>query len=313
MCEPIGGTHVRIRKALLSSSSSASKAFIVKIKGLIAEAYEWDEEEVSSNDNEMVEVKVLMALAKENDVVSKKVPKMVNGILPSESQRNTTDSSVTVTDSSTTDYDSADKSSICSIPLPPLKKLDDVEPISGPKTLKLILSISKVWVECLQDLTSQDHQNASFHLAFTVVISQNFSSPYTLEQNGVAERKNKTLREAARTMLSGSIFSKQYWTEAVSTECYTQNSVEDTSVHNTIPIPIPPLPVPSMVTQAPQDRWSKDKHIELVNIISNSGARMLIRAMAKELSAALAHERLFVDFISKKEPKKVSEALKHLG
>ncbi|GJU89988.1 retrovirus-related pol polyprotein from transposon TNT 1-94 [Tanacetum coccineum] len=45
-------------------------------------------------------------------------------------------------------------------------------------------------------------------------ISQNFSSPYTPEQNGVAERKNRTLIEAARTMLSGSVFSKQYWTEA---------------------------------------------------------------------------------------------------
>ncbi|GJY90931.1 retrovirus-related pol polyprotein from transposon TNT 1-94 [Tanacetum coccineum] len=54
-------------------------------------------------------------------------------------------------------------------------------------------------------------------------ISQNFSSPYTPEQNDVAERKNRTLIEAARTMLSGSIFSKQYWTEAVATACYTQN------------------------------------------------------------------------------------------
>ncbi|GJX25633.1 retrovirus-related pol polyprotein from transposon TNT 1-94, partial [Tanacetum coccineum] len=54
-------------------------------------------------------------------------------------------------------------------------------------------------------------------------ISQNFSSPYTPEQNGVAERKNRTLIEAARTMLSGSVFSKQYWTEAVATACYTQN------------------------------------------------------------------------------------------
>ncbi|GKD70169.1 hypothetical protein Tco_1324259 [Tanacetum coccineum] len=44
---------------------------MVKNKGLIAEAYEWDEEEVSSDDNEMVEVKVLMALAEENDAVSK--------------------------------------------------------------------------------------------------------------------------------------------------------------------------------------------------------------------------------------------------
>ncbi|GJX19517.1 retrovirus-related pol polyprotein from transposon TNT 1-94 [Tanacetum coccineum] len=47
--------------------------------------------------------------------------------------------------------------------------------------------------------------------------------PYTPEQNGVAERKNRTLIEAARTMLLGSIFSKQYWTEAVATACYTQN------------------------------------------------------------------------------------------
>ncbi|GKF10896.1 retrovirus-related pol polyprotein from transposon TNT 1-94, partial [Tanacetum coccineum] len=54
-------------------------------------------------------------------------------------------------------------------------------------------------------------------------ISQNFSSPYTPEQNSVAERKNRTLIKAARTMLSGSVFSKQYWTEAVATACYTQN------------------------------------------------------------------------------------------
>ncbi|GJY04627.1 retrovirus-related pol polyprotein from transposon TNT 1-94 [Tanacetum coccineum] len=35
-------------------------------------------------------------------------------------------------------------------------------------------------------------------------ISQNFSSPYTPEQNGVAKRKNRTLIEATRTMLNGS-------------------------------------------------------------------------------------------------------------
>ncbi|GJV35510.1 retrovirus-related pol polyprotein from transposon TNT 1-94 [Tanacetum coccineum] len=40
-------------------------------------------------------------------------------------------------------------------------------------------------------------------------------------------------------------------------------------------------------------------------------ARMLTRSMAKELSAASAHECLFVDFLSEEEPKKVSEALKH--
>ncbi|GJX80923.1 retrovirus-related pol polyprotein from transposon TNT 1-94 [Tanacetum coccineum] len=62
---------VEAKLALLSSSASASKASTVKNKGLIAKAYECDEEEVSSGDNEMVEVKVLMALAEDNDVVSK--------------------------------------------------------------------------------------------------------------------------------------------------------------------------------------------------------------------------------------------------
>ncbi|GJU59870.1 hypothetical protein Tco_1237636 [Tanacetum coccineum] len=40
---------------------------------------------------------------------------------------------------------------------------------------------------------------------------------------------------------------------------------------------------------------------------------MLTRSMAKQLSAASSHECLFVDFLSKEEPKKVSEALKHPG
>ncbi|GJW28003.1 hypothetical protein Tco_0044878 [Tanacetum coccineum] len=38
-----------------------------------------------------------------------------------------------------TKYDSADEFSVCSTTLPPLKKLDVAEPISGPKTIKLIL------------------------------------------------------------------------------------------------------------------------------------------------------------------------------
>ncbi|GKB95534.1 hypothetical protein Tco_0981671 [Tanacetum coccineum] len=51
---------VKAKLALLSSSASASKSATVMKKGLIAEAYEWDEEEVSSGENEMVEVKVLV-------------------------------------------------------------------------------------------------------------------------------------------------------------------------------------------------------------------------------------------------------------
>ncbi|GJY55938.1 hypothetical protein Tco_0455053 [Tanacetum coccineum] len=39
---------------------------------LVAEAYEWDKEDVSSDDNEMTEVKVIMALADDENVVVNK-------------------------------------------------------------------------------------------------------------------------------------------------------------------------------------------------------------------------------------------------
>ncbi|GJY81812.1 hypothetical protein Tco_0494563, partial [Tanacetum coccineum] len=62
----------------------------------------------------------------------------IGRMLPAESQRNTTDPSVAVNDSSTTKYDSTDESSVCSTPLPPLKMLDGAEHISGPDTTKSI-------------------------------------------------------------------------------------------------------------------------------------------------------------------------------
>ncbi|KAJ9565794.1 hypothetical protein OSB04_001760 [Centaurea solstitialis] len=54
-------------------------------------------------------------------------------------------------------------------------------------------------------------------------ISQNFSSVRTPRQNGVAERRNRTLIEAARSMLSEANLATQFWAEAVNTACYTQN------------------------------------------------------------------------------------------
>ncbi|GJR03391.1 retrovirus-related pol polyprotein from transposon TNT 1-94 [Tanacetum coccineum] len=346
-------------------------------------------------------------------------------------------------------------------------------------------------------------------------ISQNFSSPYTPEQNGVAERRNKTLIEAARTMLNGSVLSKHFWTDAVRIACYTQNRsiivkrhdktsyeifkerIHDISYFHVFGCPVfihnhkdhlgkfdakaddgyflgyssvskafrvyntrrqqieetyhvtfdesmeairftntlvdeigiddssryppdefqeddpsrqyqvdsdvsyyiiphgrslteitqenhvpevvapnepeilhtedtegPPDPINTegtheqniqndqMITQptdvpsgnntevsgsiieplvpdvtqshitnqastsshpVPQDRWSRDQHIELVNIIGDPGEGMLTRSMAAKLTAASASECLFADFLFEIEPKKVSEALKHPG
>ncbi|GJV92532.1 putative RNA-directed DNA polymerase [Tanacetum coccineum] len=54
-------------------------------------------------------------------------------------------------------------------------------------------------------------------------IEHQASTPRTPEQNGVVKRRNRTLVEAARTMLSASKLSLFLWPEAIATACYTQN------------------------------------------------------------------------------------------
>ena len=54
-------------------------------------------------------------------------------------------------------------------------------------------------------------------------ITHTFSAPRTPQQNGVVERKNKTLIEAARTILEESKLPTYLWAEAINTACYTQN------------------------------------------------------------------------------------------
>nr|GFC81034.1 retrovirus-related Pol polyprotein from transposon TNT 1-94 [Tanacetum cinerariifolium] len=63
-------------------------------------------------------------------------------------------------------------------------------------------------------------------------IKREFSVPRTPQQNGIAERKNKTLIEAAITMLADSLLPISFWAEAVNTACYAQNRVLVTKPHN---------------------------------------------------------------------------------
>ncbi|GJT62568.1 hypothetical protein Tco_1006101 [Tanacetum coccineum] len=160
---------VKAKLALLSSNTS-SKSSMVNNKGLLAEAYEWDDEDVSYDDNEMTEVKVLMALADDENVVVGKesarngftLPNHDTGrILPAESQVKIVDPLVAITDSSATVYDSVDESSVCSTPLPPLEKLAGVEPVSGPKTIKSILKSNSTFkADTLKGFTINEPSSA---------------------------------------------------------------------------------------------------------------------------------------------------------
>nr|GFA57437.1 hypothetical protein [Tanacetum cinerariifolium] len=60
-------------------------------------------------------------------------------------------------------------------------------------------------------------------------------------------------------------------------------------------------------------KWSREKHIKLVNIIGEPLAGITTRSMIRDSDAALASECLYVNFLSEVEPKKLIEALEEEG
>ena len=56
-------------------------------------------------------------------------------------------------------------------------------------------------------------------------IKPEFSSSYTPQQNGVMERKNRTLITLARAMLDDYGISQRFWAEAINTACHASNRV----------------------------------------------------------------------------------------
>nr|GEX35847.1 retrovirus-related Pol polyprotein from transposon TNT 1-94 [Tanacetum cinerariifolium] len=66
-------------------------------------------------------------------------------------------------------------------------------------------------------------------------ILRQFSVARTPQQNKIAERRNRTLIEAARTMLADSKLPTTFWAEAINNVCYVQNRVLVIKPHNNTP------------------------------------------------------------------------------
>ncbi|GJR98686.1 retrovirus-related pol polyprotein from transposon TNT 1-94 [Tanacetum coccineum] len=112
-----------------------------------------------------------------------------------------------------------------------VRDTDGVELIKGSRGYNLYtISVEGMMKSSLICLLSKAFKNKS-----CVGIFHQKSVPRTPQQNGVVERRNRTLVEAARTML---IFSKALmflWAEAVATACYTQNRSPIHTRHNKTP------------------------------------------------------------------------------
>ena len=67
------------------------------------------------------------------------------------------------------------------------------------------------------------------------VIQRHFSTPYTPQQNGVVERKNRTILDMTRAMLKNKNLPKVFWGEAISTAVYLLNRAPTKSLEGKTP------------------------------------------------------------------------------
>nr|GEY42593.1 hypothetical protein [Tanacetum cinerariifolium] len=79
-------------------------------------------------------------------------------------------------------------------------------------------------VQCVQTDSSTEFKNKTLAKFFDEVdITQQFFAARTPQQNSVVERRNRTLVEAARTILTFANLPSFLWAEAIAIACFTQN------------------------------------------------------------------------------------------
>nr|GEV63382.1 hypothetical protein [Tanacetum cinerariifolium] len=79
-------------------------------------------------------------------------------------------------------------------------------------------------VQCVRTDNGTESKNKTLAKFFDAVcITQQFSAARIPKQNGVVERRNRTLVEVARTMLTFANLPSFLWAEAIATACFTQN------------------------------------------------------------------------------------------
>ena len=81
-------------------------------------------------------------------------------------------------------------------------------------------------IYCIRSDHGREFENVEFEsFCDEQGIENTFSAPRTPQQNGVVERKNRTLQEMARTILHENNLPNYFWAEAVNTSCYILNRV----------------------------------------------------------------------------------------
>jgi len=92
--------------------------------------------------------------------------------------------------------------------------------------LRLQNELPKHAMRAIRSDNGSEFKNSRFdNFCCDLGLEHQYSSPYVPPQNGVVERKNRTLVEMARTMLDEHRTPRRYWAEAVNSACYVANRI----------------------------------------------------------------------------------------
>ncbi|XP_075096219.1 uncharacterized protein LOC142174339 [Nicotiana tabacum] len=133
--------------------------------------------------------------------------------------------------------------------------------------------------------------------------THNFSAPRSPQQNGVMERKKRTLQNMARTMLLENSLPNHFWAEGDKSESQesinTPAATESTS-ENSSNMPDPQIK--STTNAVPPNEWRSEPEYPQKFIIGDPNEGIKTRASLKK--------KANIALISQIEPKKIEEALK---
>ncbi|KAE8688623.1 hypothetical protein F3Y22_tig00110962pilonHSYRG00058 [Hibiscus syriacus] len=118
----------------------------------------------------------------------------------------------------------------------PIKKKSDV--FSTFKNFKARVELdSGNKIKCFRTDNGREYTSEEFDDFYRKeCIKRQFTVVNTPQQNGVAERMNRTLLERTRAMLRDADLEKSFWAEAVNTACYLVNRAPSTAIELKTPM-----------------------------------------------------------------------------
>jgi transposase InsO family protein len=98
----------------------------------------------------------------------------------------------------------------------------------------------RTWVYFLKEFVRSDRDGEFTSKEFVNFCEQKgirrfLTTPYSPQQNGVAERKNRTILDMVRSMLKSKNMPKEFWAKAVRCAVYLQNRCPTASLKNITP------------------------------------------------------------------------------